>query len=630
MAQMYASRHHKPIPALSHQLFEHRAALLLSALSVHGGLSGGLDSDDRDAVQILGPQSHAHDREALAHSSAVVALRVEADQGSFAAHGISQSQARELTRGVNIIQVNVLDGGCNDLVAGNMSCGQQEQGAVAHEVLDVGQTEGVLHGNLRTAQIVVSVQDVRKTDNFGHILLDGGKLVQHLALSLRQSGLPRSGLAGQTAGVQEGVKFAHHLVLQLGEESIIGLLHGDCRAVLVHIFDGHGLSILLQGDVILHGLCDGGLAVRDYSTGRHFATLQCHAGGIRHQRGTCLLANGPHDAVDVTQRLPVVGEAGHKVQLAGSHASVDVGQAVAGGGQGFNFSSCHLRLLSCVLVVQILFNGLQARFIIHDVAPFFILFVDVGHCELCAAAVGGRGGRVGSLCAGGGDVLAVAVLQALFQLVGLFHSSVFIQLQRIKQAVNLCQLRHALQALFGYADFLQHGFHRLFFGSGGLFGVNGLFVSLKSLVFGLVLLFIAAFSLALDLIQFLLDGGQLLRVSFIAFNVRFQAVHGIGVGFNDSVLLLVGQPHTFKQFTSNCHLLLLFFGASSSAFAIYKKRQFFAVFAKSLQKCCRSKRLKGNIFGHKKCSCVKQLQNKKPKVYLSSSSLLMIFWYCGV
>nr|DAH34239.1 MAG TPA: hypothetical protein [Caudoviricetes sp.] len=567
---MHTSRHHKPVFALSHQLLKHRAALLLSALGVRGGLScSRIDSDDRNAVQILSPQSHAHNCKALTHSSAVVALRVEADQGSFAAHGVSQAQAGELARGVNIVQVNVLNGGCNDLVAGNLSCGQQEQGAIAHKVFDVGQAESVLHGHLRTAQIVVSVENVGKTNHLGHVLLDGRKFVQHLALCLSQRCLPRSGLAGQAAGVQEGVEFCHHLVLQLGEESIVRLLYGDCRAVLVHIFDGHGFCVLLQGDIFFGGLGDSGLAIGDYSTGGHSAALQRNAGGVRHQSGARLLADGPHDAVDFPQCVPVVCKAGHKVQFPRSHAGVDIGQTVAGGGQGFYFSCCHLRLLSCVLVVQVLFDGLQACFIIHDIAPFFVLFVDVGHRQLCAAAVGGRGGCVSSLCAGGGDVLAVTVLQALFQLVGIFYSSVLIQLQRIKQAVSLCQLRHALQAFFGYADFLQHGFHCLFFGGGGLFGVNGLFVSLKSLVFGLVLLFIAAFSLALDLVQFLLDGGQLLRVGFIAFNVRFQAVHGIGVGLNDSVLLLVGQTHTFKQFTSNCHLLLLFFGASSSAFAIY-------------------------------------------------------------
>nr|DAE28090.1 MAG TPA: hypothetical protein [Siphoviridae sp. ctkfT29] len=559
------------------------AALLLSALGVHGGLScSRIDSDDRNAVQILGPQRHAHNRKALTHSSAIVALSVEADQGSFTAHGVSQAQAGELARGVNIVQVNVLNGGCNDLVAGNLSCGQQEQGGVAHKVLDVGQAESVLHGHLSAAQIVVSIQDVRKADNFGYILLDGGKLVQHLALSLRQSGLPGGSLAGQAAGVQEGVELGHHLVLQLCQESVIGLLYGDCRAVLVHVLDGHGFCVLLQGDIFFRGLGDSGLAIGDYSTGGHSAALQRNASGVRHQSGARLLADGPHDAVDFAQCVPVVGKAGYKVQFPRSHAGVDIGQTVAGGGQGFNFSCCHLRLLSCVLVVQVFLNGLQTRLIIHDIAPLFVLFVDVGHCELCAAAVGRRGGCVSSLCTGGGDVLAVTVLQALFQLVGIFYSSVLIQLQRIKQAVSLCQLRHALQALFGYADFFQHGFHCLFFGGGCLFSVNGLLVSLKGFMFGLVLLFVTVVALALDLVQFLLDGRQLLRVGFIAFNVRFQAVHGIGVGFNDSVLLLVGQPHTFKQFTSNCHFLLLFFGASSSAFAIYKKRQFFAVFAKSL------------------------------------------------
>ena len=141
---------------------------------------------------------------------------MEADEVGFALRGVVQTKSRKLAVArVDVVQVDILHRRGEDHIASNLSSGKQEQGRVAHKVLDISQTELGLNGNVSGAQIIISIQNVCETDNGGNILLDSGELVQHLALRLCQSSLPSCSRAGQGAGLEEGVELIQNNVLEL-------------------------------------------------------------------------------------------------------------------------------------------------------------------------------------------------------------------------------------------------------------------------------------------------------------------------------------------------------------------------------------------------------------------------------
>ena len=204
---------------------------------------------------------------------------MEPDQVGLTLSGVVQAQPGKLAVAwIDVVQVDILHRSCQHRIPGNAGVSgnggrEQEQGRVAHKILDVIDTKLRLYGDVSSTQVVVSVQDVGKAHNLGHVLCHTCELVQNLALSLGQSGLPGGGGAGQRTGVQEGVEVTQHHVLELSQERIVGLLHGDLRAVLVHVLNRNSFGVLLNGDVILLGLYDGGLGIGDHLTGAHFAIL---------------------------------------------------------------------------------------------------------------------------------------------------------------------------------------------------------------------------------------------------------------------------------------------------------------------------------------------------------------------
>src|SRR5699024_1249628 len=190
---------------------------------------------------------------------------------------------------------------------------------------DVVNTKLGLHSDVRSAQVIIGIQDIGKAHNLGHVLSHACKLVQHLALCLGQSGLPGGGGASQRTSVQEGVKVTKHHILQAGQEGVVALFHSDSSAVLVHVLNGHSLGVFLDGQIVFLGGGDGGFAVGDHLTGTDVAGFQRHAGGIRNQLGAGRLADGAHDAQNLAQGVPVVVEPGDEVYLPGGHAGIVIG-----------------------------------------------------------------------------------------------------------------------------------------------------------------------------------------------------------------------------------------------------------------------------------------------------------------
>ena len=147
---------------------------------------------------------------------------MEPDQVSFALHSVVQTKTGKLAvAGIGVVQVDILHGGGNHRVprnggvAGN-SGRQQEQGGISHKVLDVVDAKLGLHGDVRRTQVIVSIQDIRKSDDRGHVLRHTGELIQHLALGFGESRLPSGSGPRQRSGIQEGVEIAQHHILELG------------------------------------------------------------------------------------------------------------------------------------------------------------------------------------------------------------------------------------------------------------------------------------------------------------------------------------------------------------------------------------------------------------------------------
>nr|DAN11483.1 MAG TPA: hypothetical protein [Caudoviricetes sp.] len=211
-------------------------------------------------------------------------------------------------------------------------------------------------------------------------------------------------------------------------------------------------------------------------------------------------------------------------------------------------SICHVLISFVVCKLGILLRAFLLKFQSFGIAHLFKGFCRDG---TTAAISGRRVRRVCALRAGSNDVVAVRFFQAGFQLVRILDSAFFVQFQLVQQAIAFAKSGNRLQSFVGNADFFQGGLQCLFFGSSSLFSGHAGFVILKSLVLGFILFLVTVIALSFQVVQFLLNAGKFFRIGFIAVNVRFQTVYGFSVGFNNGVLLLFGQPHTFQQLASN-------------------------------------------------------------------------------
>nr|DAK01066.1 MAG TPA: hypothetical protein [Caudoviricetes sp.] len=215
-------------------------------------------------------------------------------------------------------------------------------------------------------------------------------------------------------------------------------------------------------------------------------------------------------------------------------------------------SICHVLISfvgsidQCIVLVRVSFFELQAVGIAH-----LCKCCCINRACACAAIARGRIRRACALRAGFNDVVAVRFFQAGFQLIRIFNSAFIVQFQLVQKAIAFAQPGNRLQAFVGNADFFQGGLQCLFFGSGSLFSGHAGFVILKSLVLCFILILVTVIALTFQVVQLLLNARKFFRIGFIAVNVRLQTVYGVSVGFNDSVLLLFGQPHTFQQLASN-------------------------------------------------------------------------------
>nr|DAO90889.1 MAG TPA: hypothetical protein [Caudoviricetes sp.] len=211
-------------------------------------------------------------------------------------------------------------------------------------------------------------------------------------------------------------------------------------------------------------------------------------------------------------------------------------------------SICHVLISFAVCKLGILLRAFFLKFQSFGIAH---LFKGICRDGTTAAVSGRRVRRVCAMRAGSNDVVAVRFFQAGFQLVKILDSAFIVQFQLVQQTIAFAKPGNRLQAFVGNADFFQGGLQCLFFGSGSLFSGHAGFVILKSLVLCIILCLVTVIALTFQVVQLLLNAGKFFRIGFIAVNVRFQTVYGVSVGFNNGVLLLFGQPHTFQQLTSN-------------------------------------------------------------------------------
>ena len=255
---------------------------------------------------------------------------MDADQVGFALNSVVQAQLGKVAvTGVNIVEVDVLHRQRNNRALCNVLVRQQEQGAVAKEVLHVVQAENGLHGNFFVAQIVVSVQNVGKTNDLGNVLVHTRKLVQHLALRHSKRPLPCGLAQRQSAGAQEGIKLTQNLILESHQKSIVGLFHGHVSAVLGNGFQCYALGVLGDLDISVGDRLHLHFGERNLVTlGNRSAALQrtVNAGFVRHQLSARCLADRAHNAHNVAQRVPVVRESRYKIDLA------DGGRKLTGSG----------------------------------------------------------------------------------------------------------------------------------------------------------------------------------------------------------------------------------------------------------------------------------------------------------
>nr|DAH87006.1 MAG TPA: hypothetical protein [Caudoviricetes sp.] len=376
------------------------------------------DSLDRDAVQILSEQGHAHDGEALRDRSVVVALSVEADEvACLSRSGVDQTGLGKVAvGGVNIVQDDVVHRGCDDLSTRDFAAGKQEDGVVTHEVLDVLEAELVLDGDVGRAQVLVHIQNVGEAHDAGDGAVHVFELVLNAALCHRQSHLEGLGGAFQGAGVQVLVEAVGDVRGQLVQELVIGLLNGDIVAVLLDGFQRDGFGELFDSNVSIGFFFDGELAVGDLLALSNSADLKRTLGVLALEGSAGLHPNGAHDAHDVAQMLPVALEAGDEVDFSGVDGNVGSYDKV--------FFCCHVLFLSA------------AREKVGICCNRGLAFVSVLDCKNLVfghfgAGVGGRGVH---LCAGGGrsaHEVAPISFQAVGVLFGVLDLALIVQLQLV-------------------------------------------------------------------------------------------------------------------------------------------------------------------------------------------------------
>nr|DAF30263.1 MAG TPA: hypothetical protein [Caudoviricetes sp.] len=463
--------------------------------------SDGLDSN---TVQILSKQGHAHNGVALGGCSAVVCLSVEADEVACLACGpVDQTCAGKLAiRRIHIVHDDVVYRGGNNLSLRDLTVGQQEDGVVAHEILDVLEAELVLHGDIGIAQIVVHVHHVDKANNAGHGAMHGLELVLYRALGMCQRHLEGLGSALQGAGVQELVELIRYQSGQVVQELIIGLLHGDIVAVILDRLKGDRLAVLVDGDLAVLLLLDGVLAERDLFALAHGAALQGALCILALEHGARLHPDRAHDAQNGAQMVPVALETGHKVDFTRGYGDI--------GGHGDIFFCCHMLFLSAACKqVGICCNGRLAFASVLDCKNLVF-----GHF---GAGVGGRGVH---LRAGGGRSayeVAPISFQAVGVLLGILDLAFIVQLQLVD--VFAGQPHNAVCVLVQHPGGLQQ------LPELGFLGCVGVFLGLLGLVVGQCLFsgFLAAVGCVTVLFGF--GEGCVLLIELVLQGVRFLMQH---------------------------------------------------------------------------------------------------------
>nr|DAK93651.1 MAG TPA: hypothetical protein [Caudoviricetes sp.] len=462
------------------------------------------DSLDRDAVQILSEQGHAHDGEALRDRGVVVALSVEADKvACLARSGVDQTGLGKVAvGGVNIVQDDVVHRGCDDLSSCDFAAGKQEDGVVAHEVLDVLEAELVLDSDVGRAQVLVHIQNVGEAHDAGDGAVHVLELVLNAALGHRQSHLEGLGGAFQGAGVQVLVEAVGDVCGQLVQELVIGLLNSDIVAVLLDGFQRDGFGELFDSNVSIGLFFDGELAVGDFLALSNSAALKRTLGVLALEGGAGLHPNGAHDTHDVAQMLPVALEAGDEVDFSGIDGNVGSYDKV--------FFCCHVLFLSAAR---------EKVGICSNRGLAFASVLDCKNLVFChfGAGVGGRGVH---LCAGGrgcSHKVAPHVFLAVHELLCVLDLAVLVQLQSIN--VRAGHFYNAVKVLFQHAIVLQQLLVcRCFRGPGVLLGLLVLVVG-QRLFSG----FLAAVGCVPVLFGF--GEGCVLLIELVLQSVRFLMQH---------------------------------------------------------------------------------------------------------
>nr|DAV58915.1 MAG TPA: hypothetical protein [Caudoviricetes sp.] len=586
---MYAIRRNKPVSTLSHQFFKHFAAsLLLFELCQHDfGFVGQrrnvelVSSDLGGAVTRLALGLHVDIALAVdgqgGHIVLSLAVLVQLDDGASVVGGSSCLDLiadNQCSSAMRLDGRQMLFGGG---FGGSISDNLNGAGAVVLLILDRRNLAGCYNagvgdladfaGDSNAGLILVSADKVRILAQSSHLLgvdehdlVAVDLLVEHVD-SVNNAAVFDSG-GSAVIHQRSALQGFHAVIVDFGSDRQRQLRVGFANRVAVagqHSFIGqanalHGLLdfvlLVLRAhlvDVNVNALCNV-LCVANVTVRRHSNGIAGHASkGVIHFRKRChadFVRNFSRNHICHDFRVNQVCEFGQN-------------------------SICHVLISffgsidQCIVLVRVSFFELQAVGIAH-----FCKCCCINRACACAAIACGRIRCVCALGAGFNDVVAVRFFQAGFQLVRILDSSFFVQFQLVQQAIAFAKSGNRLQAFVGNADFFQGGLQCLFFGSGSLFGGHAGFVILKSLVLGFILFLVTVIALSFQVVQFLLNAGKFFRIGFIAVNVRFQAIHGIGVGLDNSVLLLFGQPHTFQQLAGNCHVvLLLFFGAGPSALA---------------------------------------------------------------
>nr|DAR68987.1 MAG TPA: hypothetical protein [Caudoviricetes sp.] len=494
------------------------------------------DGLDRDAVQILGKQGHAGDGKAFGHGGGVVALRMEADQvACLACGGVHQTGLCVVAvGGVNIVHHDVVHGGGNDLALCDLAVRQQEDGVVAHEVLDVLEAVLVLDGDVCGAQILGHVQNVCKAHNAGDGAVHVLKLVLHAALCHRQSHLEGLGRALQAAGVQVLVELVSDLGGQVVQELVIGLLDSNLVSVILDSLKGDGLCVLLDGDLAVVLLLDGVLAVGDLLALCHGAALQGALCILALQHGAGLHTDGAHDAHDLPQMIPVALEAGHEVDLAGVDGDLGGGNQI--------FFCCHsLFLPAACEQVGICCNRCLTLARVLDCKNLVFGHFGAGVC-----------GRVVHRCALGGGaahIIAPIGFQALSQLVRVLHIALAVQFHLVDVLAR--QAHDAVKVLFQHAC----GFKLL--PELCFLGCMGVLLGLLVLVIGQRLL--CGLLTAVGCVPFLFrcNAGVFLGIQLVPESIGLL-VQGVQNGF---CLVIVGGFGVFQNLADicsfECHVCVL-------------------------------------------------------------------------